>query len=372
MIIKMTWVVTYWGRCLSRLGAGWKALRQFFSNLSKPFSMAIRNVFLLTGWLFTTAATLVAQDVHFFRIATGSVGTTFFPLGGVIATAISNPAGARGCEQGGNCGVPGLVAVAQTTQGSVLNVVAVATQQFESGLSQADVALWAFRAEHIFKGKTPLENLRVIASLYQESLHVVVSADSPIRNIQQLIGKRISLGEKDSGTNATALAVLEAYGIDDKKANFSNDNLRSALEALRGGSLDAIFVVGSYPLPALVDYTQTASIRLLQIDGEGATVLRQKYPFLGIDVIPEGSYRDVNNAVTLGISTLWVTSAEVPDDLIYKITRALWNTTTKKLTDSNNPIVRRMRFETALSGIPIPIHPGAAKFYSELEKTNPQ
>lgn len=343
----------------------------FLLELRKVSVAILINLFLLPCWFLSAMASLVAQDVQFFRIGTDNTGTTFFPLGGVIATAISNPPGSRSCDQGGSCGVPGLIAVAQTTRGSIANVEAVSSLQIESGLAQSDVALWAFQGTHLFSGQTALSNLRVIASLYQESMHIIVPADSNITNISQLKGKRLSLGEKDSGSYATALAVLDAYNLEENDFTVSHSSLRQALEELRDGKIDAIFVVGGAPLPAIVDYTQTNSIRLLPIDGQGASVLRQKYPFLGIEVIQEGSYRGVGNTVTIGISTLWVTNADVPDDLVYKITRALWNTLAKKLVDTNNPVVPKLRFETALNGIPIPIHPGAMKFYSELEKGKP-
>ncbi|MBL0339049.1 MAG: TAXI family TRAP transporter solute-binding subunit [Rhodospirillaceae bacterium] len=343
----------------------------FFLWLRKISAAILINLVLLPSWLLSATASLVAQDVQFFRIGTDNTGTTFFPLGGVIAAAISNPAGSRSCDQGGSCGVPGLIAVAQTTRGSIANVEAVSSLQIESGLVQSDIALWAFQGSHLFSGKAALSNLRVIASLYQESLHIIVPADSTVNNISQLKGKRISLGEKDGGSYPTALVVLGSYNLDEKDFIASHSSLRQALEELRDGKIDAIFVVGGSPLPAIVDYTQTNSIRLLPIDGEGAAVLRQKYPFLGIEVIQEGSYRGVGNTVTIGISTLWVTNADIPDDVVYKITRALWITLAKKMVDANNPVVPKLRFETALNGIPIPIHPGAMKFYGELEKAKP-
>lgn len=91
------------------------------------------------------AGAVLAQDLRFFRIGTGTTGGTYFPIGGLIANAVSNPPGARPCERGGSCGVPGLIAVAQSTSGSVENLEKLSAKAFESALSQADVAYWAYR-----------------------------------------------------------------------------------------------------------------------------------------------------------------------------------------------------------------------------------
>ncbi|MCH7796179.1 MAG: hypothetical protein IH900_13720, partial [Proteobacteria bacterium] len=91
-----------------------------------------------------------AQEVRYFRIGTGSTAGTYFPIGGIIASAISKPPGSRDCAAGGSCGVPGLIAVAQSTEGSVANVMGIAGGTLESGLSQADISYWAYNGQGIF------------------------------------------------------------------------------------------------------------------------------------------------------------------------------------------------------------------------------
>src|SRR5258706_15326412 len=160
---------------------------------------------LLAGaTLLPVRAVAAAEDIRFFRIGTGPTGASYFPVGGMLATIISNPPGSRPCDVGGSCGVPGLIAVAQTSQGSVDNVEAVGNGQLDSGLCQADVAFWAYSRAHPFQSKGPLGNLRAIANLFQESLHVVVRRESGIRSATDLKGKRVSLGEQSSGTLVTA------------------------------------------------------------------------------------------------------------------------------------------------------------------------
>ena len=123
------------------------------------------------------------SSLSFFRIGTGSTGGTYFPIGGLIANIISNPPGSRSCEKGGSCGVPGLIAVAQSTEGSVHNVDAIAVGEIESGLSQSDVAYWAYTGTGVYGQRGPVTQLRLIANLYPESLQIVVRRDSDIAAI---------------------------------------------------------------------------------------------------------------------------------------------------------------------------------------------
>src|SRR2546430_773564 len=111
-----------------------------------------------------------AQQAQFFRIGAAATSGTFFEVGGVIASAISKPAGSPACEHGGNCGVPGLVAVTQATQGSVENLRLVAAGQIESGIAQSDIAGWAYAGTGIFAAEGAMQRLRSIASLFPENV----------------------------------------------------------------------------------------------------------------------------------------------------------------------------------------------------------
>ena len=311
------------------------------------------------------AAAPSAQETRFFRIGTGATGASYFAIGGVIASAVSNPPGSRPCERGGSCGVPGLIAVAQTTQGSVENVEAIGAGTLESGLSQADIAYWAFTGTNVFKKKGPIANLRAIANLYLESLHIVVRAESGIESVAGLKGKRVSLGEKASGTVVTARLVLSAYGLNEKKVKPEYLAIGPAVDALRAGKIDAFIMIAGHPVPAIADLAQSTDIRLLPVAGETAEAFREKYPFLTLDLIPEGTYRGAGTTITLGVGALWLVAADLEEELVYGLTRALWHKSTRKLLDEGNPIGRKIRIESALVGIPIPLHPGAQRYYAE-------
>jgi TRAP transporter TAXI family solute receptor len=161
-------------------------------------------------------------EPRFFRIGTAATGGSFFEIGGVVAGAISGPAGGPACGYGGSCGVPGLVAVAQATPGSLENLRLINNAQIESGFAQADLAGWAYGGTKVFTESGPLRQLRAIASLFPEAAHLVVRADSPIQALTDLKGKRVSLGELCSGTSADAAVFLSGAEFYEKDLTASS------------------------------------------------------------------------------------------------------------------------------------------------------
>jgi uncharacterized protein len=304
--------------------------------------------------------------VRFFRIGAAATAGSFFEIGGVLASAISKPADSLPCEEGGSCGVPGLVAVAEATQGSVENLRMVASKRIESGIAQSDVASWAFAGTGVFADEGPLKKLRTIASLFPESLHVVVRAAGPIQTLADLKGRRISLGQTGSGTLADARIVLAASGLTEQ--DLSSEYLRSGTAAadLADGSLDGFFLIGGVPIPAVRVLAAIMPIRLLPIPDDVLSKMQEKYGPYVRSIIPAETYPGVGVATpTVGFHALWIVSADASDDLIFAITKALWNKATQRLLDTHDPIGRDVRLEHALDGLTVPLHPGALRFYRE-------
>jgi hypothetical protein len=305
-----------------------------------------------------------AQAMHFFRIGTGASGGTYFPIGGVIASAISSPPGARPCAKGGSCGVPGLIAVAQSTEGSVENAARIEAGEIESGLFQADLVYAAFYGLGPFV-KTPMNKLRAIANLFQEAVHIVVRADSDITSIAQLKGKRVSVGEEGSGTLIDAEAILAAYKVRRKDVRAVFLKPGAASDALREGQIDAFFLVAGWPVSTLTALADGLPIRLLPVDADAVPKLRLTHPFFGLAQIPEGTYKGVPATAAVAVGAVWVTSSALDADLVYGVTKALWEKSTRRLLDLGHPEGRQIRLDTALEGLAIPLHPGAERFYRE-------
>lgn len=325
-----------------------------------------RAALIVASALSIAVGGALAQDMQFFRIATGGTSGTYFPIGGLIANAISNPPGSRACEEGGSCGVPNLVATAIASNGSVANVNAIKSGSIESGFSQSDVAYWAYTGTGVFEDQEKVDKLRAIANLYPESIHLVARADSGITSVADLKGKKVSLDEPGSGTLVDARLILEAFGLteDDVEAEFLKPN--QAADRMRDGAMDAFFFVGGFPAGAITELATNMDITLVPISDEGAESVLTEYQFFAEDLVPAGTYEGIDEDVkTLSVGAQWVTSTDQPDDLIYEVTKALWNENTRKLLDAGHAKGASITVETALEGVGIPLHPGAERFYKE-------
>jgi hypothetical protein len=331
-----------------------------FSALAGAIRTMAVGLMLVTG-----AGNTQAEEIRYFSIGTAGVGGTYFPLAGTIANAISNPPGSRACDEGGSCGVPGLVAVAQSSHGSVSNVSGIISGGLSSGFSQSDVAYWAYSGTGTFEGQEPMRDLRVIAALYPEHVHLIASKASGITSVTDLKGKRVSLDKTDSGTYPDALLVLEAFGLSKGDITVEELTPEDASAALSAGKLDALFFVGGYPARALAELAGAADIVLVPISGPEVDGMLREHSFFTKDAIPDGAYPDVAGVDTIAVGAQWLTSLELEEELIYQITRALWNPTTRKLLDVGHAKGAAVTAETALNGIAIPLHPGAEKFYRE-------
>lgn len=312
-----------------------------------------------------TVGQVAAQDIRFFRIGTGSTAGTYFPVGGLIASAISSPPGSRDCERGGSCGVPGLVAVAQSTRGSVDNVRQIQEGAIESGFSQSDVAYWAYYGEELFNDGGPLTSLRAIANLYPETIHLVVRSGAGIKTVADLKGKRVSLDRKGSGTRVDALLVLGAFGLSADDVEDVAMAPGAAVDALREGEIDAWFFVAGTPATAVLELAEAALIDLVPIAGPEVDKLLSDRPFFARQTLAVRTYPGIPATETLSVGAQWVVSEQVSEEEVYQITRALWHPSTRQLLDKGHPKGSQIVLEKALDGLGIPLHPGAAQYYRE-------
>lgn len=319
----------------------------------------------LIAGLATASSLASSQEMKFFRIGTGGTGGTYYPIGGLIANAISNPPGSRECDKGGSCGVPGLVAIAQSSNGSVANINAISSGTLESGFAQSDVAYWAYTGTGIYADKGKVEDLRAIANLYPESIHLVARKGAGIKTPADLKGKRVSLDEPGSGTLVDARIILEAYGLSEKDVQADYIKPTPAIDKIKDNQLDAFFIVAGFPTGSVAELASSAGAELVPIEGDAAQAIMKKYGFFAPDVIPAGTYEGIGETKTISVGAQWVVGAKVDEALVYEITKATWNGNTRKLLDSGHAKGKSITLETALNGVGIPLHAGAERFYKE-------
>ena len=303
-----------------------------------------------------SAGAALAQQA-FFRIGTGGTGGTYYPIGGLVANAISG--------QDGGKGVAGLVSTAVASNGSVANINAIQGGSSESGFTQSDVAYWAYTGTGLYEGKPKVQDLRVIATLYPETVHIVARKDANIKSVADLKGKRVSIDEPGSGTIVDSRLVLAAFGITEKDIKPEYLKPGPAGDRLKDNALDAFFFVGGYPTGAISELATSSGISLVPIAGPQVEKLLAEYKFFAKDTVPAGVYKDVAETQTISVNAQWVTTAKQPEDLVYKITKALWSDETRKQLDAGHAKGKLITPKSATTGLGIPLHPGAEKFYKE-------
>jgi TRAP transporter TAXI family solute receptor len=302
------------------------------------------------------AAVAFAGGAHaqqFFRIGTGGTAGTYYPVGGMIANAVSQPGK--------------IIATAQASNGSLANVNAVASGSMEAGFSQSDVATWAYTGTGAFEGKPKVTDLRAIANLYPESIHLVVKKGSGIKSVADLRGKRVALDEPGSGTLIDARLVLAAYGV--KESDIKPDYIKpnQAGDKLKDGSLDAFFFVGGAPAGAIAELASSGTgIELVPLGGPQAQALLKSSPWFAADHIAAGTYKDVPAVDTLAVGAQLVTSAKVSADTVYEITKAMYGEKAQKALQAGHAKGKFITKENAVKGIGIPFHPGAERFYKDV------
>jgi TRAP transporter TAXI family solute receptor len=305
----------------------------------------------------------------FFAIATGGTGGTYYPLGGVLAQALSNK-------------VPDIIVTAQSGNASVANCNLIREHEIESAFVQNNVAFSAYTGQAQFEGK-PIKNLRGIASLYPETIQIVARTDAGVKSVKDIKGKRLIPGDRGSGTEVDTLNVLTALGLTYKDfANVDWLSFAGASQRLKDRQADVAFITAGWPTASITELSTTTDITLVPIEEEMIKKLTTMFPFYAKVVVPPGTYRGVDTYVpTITTMAQWVVDAGVPDDVVYRLTKALWEkgefVLRKKgdkadVAPSGAEIMAKshdkgkdVTLDTALDGMAIPLHPGAAKFYRE-------
>jgi TRAP transporter TAXI family solute receptor len=300
-----------------------------------------------------------------FQILTGSTGGTYFPVGQLMAGLLSHPPGVDRCEGGDACGPPGLIISARSSDGAVENVLAVNAGRAESGLAQGDVVAQAVAGTGTFRHAGKQTNIRVVADLFVEDVHLLAARGAKIASVADLKGKRVSLGADSSGTAVTARAVLAAYGIPDWRMKTQHVSTDAAAELLRKGQLDAFFFVGGRPVALVDDLISRGAAKLVPIDGKGRDKLLKTVPALAADIIPAGTYRGMPATPTVGLHALWIVNAHEPEPLVYGLTRALFNSANRDVLSANHS-AGQIRIATATLDLPAPLHPGAMHYYRDI------
>jgi TRAP transporter TAXI family solute receptor len=243
----------------------------------------------------------------------------------------------------------------------------------EAGLSGAATLYFAYHGVSKFEGR-PKEKLRIIANLFPEDLHLVLPKGGQLESLKSLEGKRVGIAQAGSGTQIAVELMLAEQGITRDNIDEAELNNTQSAERLADGQLDAYFYAAGTPVAAMIQLDNTKGMELYSFSDEEVVTSNKAVPYYVPSTIPSGTYAGVGYDVnTLAVNGVLVTSSDQSEELIYEITKALWNDNTRRLLDNGHAKGKVIRPETALKGIEglnVPLHPGAEKFYREAGLLN--
>ena len=285
------------------------------------------------------------DDPEYLSFLTGGTSGTYYPLGGAIAKIFSDEAGIN--------------ADAVSSNASADNMIALVDGEAEIAFTQTDVA--ADAAEGINAFDEPIDTVLGLGSLYPETIQIVTIADSGIETVEDLEGKKVSVGAPGSGTYINAEQILEVHDMTMDDIDAQNLDFGESAGGIKDGNIDAAFITAGTPTGAVEELQATSEVHVLPIDADKAEALIDQYPYYALDTIPEGTYGLKEEVNTVAVLAMIVVTEDLSEDIVYDMTKALY----ENADDIAHAKSEFISIDAALDGIGIEIHPGALKYYEE-------
>jgi len=298
-----------------------------------------------------TASTAVLDEPAFINILTGGTSGVYYPIGVGLSQIYSN-------------GIEGSKTSVQATKASVENLNLLEQGRGELAFALADSVADAWNGDEEAGFKKPLKKLRAIASTYPNYIQIVASDESGIKTLADLKGKRISVGAAKSGTELNARAIFAAAGLkyeDMGKVEYLP--YAESVELIKNRQLDATLQSSGLGMAAIRDLASTMKISFVAIPSE--VVAKIGNPAYQAGMIPAGTYDGQDADVpTVAVANILVSQEKVSNDVAYQMTKLMFENL-KRLSTSHSA-AKDITLESATKNLPIPLHPGAEKYYKEV------
>ncbi len=310
----------------------------------------------LTAVLALALAGLGFAQKVFITIGSGSTTGVYYPVAVGVAKLI-------------NDNLDNVRANARSTGGSVYNALAIAKGELQMTMIQNDVAFYAYTGtvRKEFEGK-PVEKLRGLATLYPEPVQIIARADSGIKSIADMKGKKVYVGDVGSGVEVNSRQIFEAYGMTfDDLGQAVRGRANQAAQLLQDGRIDALIYTAGLGTATIAQPALTTDVVFVPIDLDKIQYLRNKYPFYAQFVIPAGFYsgKPTVSVPTVTVKATLAASADLPEEVVYNIMKLLFDEKFDEFKKIHANLEKYFTLDKALDGMPIPLHPGAVKFYQE-------
>ncbi|MEM8870525.1 MAG: TAXI family TRAP transporter solute-binding subunit [Pseudomonadota bacterium] len=305
------------------------------------------------------AAMPAAAQQQFISIGTGGVTGVYYPTGGAICRLVNRDRKDHGIR----CAV-------ESTGGSVYNINTIKAGELEFGVAQSDWQFHAFNGTSKFE-ENPFPDIRAMFSVHPEPFTLLVRGDSDISGFDQIVGKRVNVGNPGSGQRATMEVVMEAFGIGMGDLALATEYKGSEMaKQICDGNIDAMIYTVGHPAAAIQEATTTCDVKLVDVVGEPIDKLVSENPYYRVATIPGGMYAgNDDETTTFGVGATFVTSADVSEDVAYTVAKAVMS----NLEDFRglHPAFANLdAAEMVSDGLSAPLHPGAEKAYKELGLMN--
>jgi len=316
-----------------------------------------RGVLCVATIVLVAALTAPAgAQVRLLSLVTGGTAGVYFPLGGAMAEIW-------------NSRVQGVRVAAQSSGASVVNIQTLAKGDAHMALVQNDVAYYANNGTEVFaepgsNRPQPIAGVRGIAMLYPETIQIVTLRNRRINGIEDLKGKRVVVGAPGSGTEANARQILAVHDIFYREMRVDFLSFAAGIDQLRDGNTDVVFITAGTPTAAVTDLASSREVALVPVSDEALQALRARWPFYTRVTVPGDAYRGLTGPVrTVAVMAMLVARADLPEDLVYNLTKALWENLDR--LRAAHARGRDLDVSKAVDGMPVPLHPGAQRYYRE-------
>jgi TRAP transporter TAXI family solute receptor len=258
--------------------------------------------------------------------------------------------------------VPGIEAAVEESLGSVANVKEARTRSHFIFTSTSDLIAKALKKEKPFE-ETGYERIRTLWAIPGVTVHMVVREDSGVKKIQDLNGKRYIAGGIGTSTERLTMLILKVHGLEGK-VDLPKVDLKEGVDAVVNRKAVGFTTGSPFPTPMVMEITATTAVRLLEMGEKEFLKLAELDPTYSLTTIPDGTYKGVNYDVrTVASPVLTYTSADLSDELAYKLTKAFWEN--KKIIAEAHAIGKGLDIKGVRYGV-AKIHPGALKYYQEV------
>lgn len=287
--------------------------------------------------------------VDFVTIAAGGTSGPYYQIGATMAQVFKDDLGADSSVQ--------------ATGASVENITLLTSGKAEVAFAMGDATRQAVDGTGPFEGKAELSNLKAITALYPNFVQIVTTKQSGINSVADMKGKRIGVGDRNSGVELNAQMILEAHGMsyDDIDEDFLSYS--DAIDQMKNGQVDAAFVTSGLPNSSVMDLVTSHDVVIVPIEGEGMKKLIEKYPFFKEDKIPGGTYDQSEEVTTASITNQLLVSPDLSDEQVYAITKALFENLEK--IHQSHKAATKITLDSIEDGLAVELHPGAVKYYKE-------